>query len=57
MQNQARMLMECKNIRSYTSVLKKLEKIKKNVKNYVCWQDLLAFMTLPWQRQISWTHG
>ncbi len=57
MQNQARMLMECKNKQILHFCFKKLEKINKNVKNDDFWQDLPVFMTLPWQRQISWTHG
>ncbi len=57
MQNQARMLMECKNKQILNSCFKKLEKIKKNVKNDDFWQDLLVFTTLPWQRQMLWSHG
>ncbi len=57
MQNQARKLMECKNKQTNLALLfQKTEKIKKNVKNDAFWQDLLVFVTLPWQRQISWTH-
>ncbi len=42
MQNQARMLMECKNAKIVKCCLKKLEKIKRNVKNDDFWPDLLV---------------
>ena len=57
MQTQARMFMECKNKQILQFCLKKTEKVKKNVRNDASWHDLLVFVTLPWQDQISWTLG
>ncbi len=56
MQNQARMLMKCKSKHIVQFRFQKTGKIKKNVKNGDFWLDVLVIMTLPWQRQISWTH-
>ncbi len=47
MQNQARMLMECKHNKSYNSISKNWKKIKDNVKNDDFWPYLLEIMTLP----------
>ncbi len=35
----------------------KTKSLYKNVKIDEFWPDLPSVMTLPWQRQISWTHG
>ncbi len=52
MQNQARMLMECKN-KQIVDFVSKDWKIKKKVKNDDIWRELLVIMTLPWQHQMS----
>ncbi len=41
MQNQARMLVECKNKQIVQFCSKKMEKLKKNVKNDDFWPDRL----------------
>ncbi len=57
MQKQARMLMEYKNKQIVQFSFKTTGKNKENVENVDFWTDLLVIMTLPWQRQISWTNG
>ncbi len=49
------MLLECKNKQILQFCFKNLEK-KKNDKFDVFWPDLSVVMTLPLQRQVSWTH-
>ncbi len=54
MGNHGRMLAESKNKQIVQFCFKKLEEMLRN-DDFL--PDLLVIMTLPWQRQISWTLG